>query len=107
MKAEFNFESSKILDSRRSNRSINVSNSNNLLSQRFKYVRSIKYSEGKSNSNKKGYYLKKIGVKSNKARELNRGFFGQWDAWRRTASSSSSLYKWWMCQDPLRERERA
>ena len=51
--------------------------------------------------------LEKIGVKSNNARELNRGFFGQWDAWRRTASSSPSLYKWWMCQDPLRERERA
>lgn len=57
MKAEFNFESSKILDSRRSNRSINVSNSNNLLSQRFKYVRSIKYSKEKSNSNKRGYYF--------------------------------------------------
>lgn len=57
MKAEFNFESSKILDSRRSNRSINISNSNNLLSQRFKYVRSIKYSKEKSNSNKRGYYF--------------------------------------------------
>lgn len=70
-----------------------------------------KYSKGKSNSNKKDTIRRngKIGVKSNNTRELNRGFEASRTVGRFEKNSFfwASLYKWWMCQDPLRKRERA